>query len=587
MKKHLIRTMSLVLVLCMALGLCTGLASAAAVSSAAEQLMQQELQNNGYLPDLTGEAQFVDAKRPGKAVTAHLNFDSEYPDYTVAVAVLAVDAKGKPLSGHEVRIIRGIYEGGKVTVIHQELGCRYFAMLPSQCRQIEDQSVNHFETTAIEKNKKYYDIYIETREIMSDWLANAVVLNKTDERLLNMRFTCTLKNDVLTSAYDGDLKSGLTVTDPKNVYTLLENETHVPSEGLVIRFKLNEDTFYSWRYKSAGELKADLQTEIKLQCSAPVTTKELTAVANDDLEIWSLGHLTLTYEVSGVKENIPKTNVKAILLPAKMDKVVLNIEDCDPPRRGGGGDRPEYADEREKDPEKEKERELAPIPDALNGDDHVAYIIGYDDGPVRPLRSISRAEVATICFRLLKEEVRNANMTQENDYPDVNEGQWFNCAISTMTKLGVVNGYPDGTFRPNAAITRAEYAAMFARFSKLAFSGNAPFSDIAGHWGAEEISIAYDCGWVEGYPNGTFLPDQQINRAEAMTLTNRVLHRIPEVTSDLLPGMRRWSDNMDESAWYYLAVQEATNSHDYHFKTAIYEKWDQLEEIPDWAALEK
>ena len=195
--------------------------------------------------------------------------------------------------------------------------------------------------------------------------------------------------------------------------------------------------------------------------------------------------------------------------------------------------------------------------------------------------------MATIFFRLLKESVRDSYMTQNNEFTDVSEGQWFNCAISTMSEMGVLKGYPDGTFRPNAPITRAEFAAIAARFDGREADGLARLSDIRGHWGAEEISRAYQNCWVDGYPDGTFRPDQDITRAEAMTLVNRVLHRNPETEADLLPEMVIWNDNRDENAWYYLAVQEATNSHDYHRKNDGHEKWDELEAVPDWSALEK
>ena len=178
-------------------------------------------------------------------------------------------------------------------------------------------------------------------------------------------------------------------------------------------------------------------------------------------------------------------------------------------------------------------------------------------------------------------------MTWDNDFSDVSEGQWFNCAVSTMASMGVLNGYPDGTFRPNAPITRAEFAAIAARFDGRNPGTLASFSDIRGHWAAKEISRAYENGWVDGYPNGTFAPNQDITRAEAMTLVNRVLHRNPEHVDDLLPGMAKWTDNMNTKAWYYLAVQEATNSHDYKRKTNYHEYWIELEHNPDWSLLEK
>ncbi len=221
------------------------------------------------------------------------------------------------------------------------------------------------------------------------------------------------------------------------------------------------------------------------------------------------------------------------------------------------------------------------VPDMLNGDDHYAYVVGYSDGTVRPNANISRAEVATIFFRLLKEEVRDGNLTTENTFADVTDGQWHNKAISTMAKLGVVKGRNAEAFDPDAPITRAEFATICARFDKTQISTGSNFTDISGHWAEKSIERAAALGWIAGYSDGTFRPSNYITRAEAMTMINRVLCRVPETESDLLPGMITWPDNQP-GTWYYLAVQEATNSHDYDRKDAIHEKWTALTEAPDW-----
>lgn len=224
----------------------------------------------------------------------------------------------------------------------------------------------------------------------------------------------------------------------------------------------------------------------------------------------------------------------------------------------------------------------------LNTTDHFAYIVGYGNGEVRPQNNITRAEVATIFFRLLTDDVRDENLTKTNRYSDVAATSWYNTAVSTLSSMGIITGYPDGTFRPNAAITRAEFAAIAARFDNDGDKTAAKFSDIATHWAKDEISIAYNNGWITGYPNGTFGPQRDITRAETMTLVNRVLNRQPETEDDLLPNMTVWTDNANPKAWYYLAVQEATNSHYYKFKTnSKYEKWTELRETRDWTQLEK
>lgn len=226
---------------------------------------------------------------------------------------------------------------------------------------------------------------------------------------------------------------------------------------------------------------------------------------------------------------------------------------------------------------------LAPIPEMLNGEDHYAYLLGYEDGTVRPNGSISRAEVATVLFRLLKDDVRMQNLTKDNAYSDVSDTAWYAAAVSTLSKMGVISGYPDGTFRPNAPITRAEFAAMIARFDETAKSADTPFTDISGHWAENAIGKAYGNGWVEGSSKTVFCPESNLTRAETATLLNRVLHRLPEKESDLLANQIVWPDN-PKTFWGYLAIQEATNSHEYERKAdGVYETQTAKRENRDWS----
>lgn len=221
------------------------------------------------------------------------------------------------------------------------------------------------------------------------------------------------------------------------------------------------------------------------------------------------------------------------------------------------------------------------VPDMLNGDDHDAYVIGYPDGNVHPQGNISRAETATIFFRLLKADTRDGNLTAENVFADVANGKWFNKAVSTMAKLGIVKGRSAETFAPDAPITRAEFAAICARFNTKPTNTSNSFSDISGHWAEAEIERAVAFGWIAGYPDGTFRPDTYITRAEAMTMINRVLCRMPQSEKDLLRTMVVWPDNKPTD-WHYLAVQEATNSHEFERKGAVNETWTKLTSAPDW-----
>ena len=225
--------------------------------------------------------------------------------------------------------------------------------------------------------------------------------------------------------------------------------------------------------------------------------------------------------------------------------------------------------------------EATGVPDKLNGDDHFAYVIGYPDGKVHPKGNISRAETATIFFRLLKADIRDGNLTADNGFSDVANGQWHNKAISTMAKLGIVKGRRADSFDPDASITRAEFAAICARFNTKPVENNGSFSDISGHWAENEIERAAAFGWISGYPDGTFRPDARITRAEAMTMINRVLCRMPQSESDLLNSMVTWPDNKP-SDWHYLAVQEATNSHDFNRQGEVGESWTKLTSVPDW-----
>ena len=224
-------------------------------------------------------------------------------------------------------------------------------------------------------------------------------------------------------------------------------------------------------------------------------------------------------------------------------------------------------------------------PNVLNDTDHFAYVIGYKDGLVKPYGLITRAETTTIFFRLLKDSVRDSSLLTSNTYTDVPDSYWANTAISTMTGLGFVQGRSTTTFDPQSPITRAQFAAICARFDTGTSSGTQTFSDISGHWAEKYIQRAAELGWIKGFEDGTFRPDTYITRAQAMTMINRVLNRIPEDESDLLPGMNVWPD-CNPGDWFYLAVQEATNSHDFEHKAGNYETWTGMNKDPDWTRYE-
>lgn len=213
---------------------------------------------------------------------------------------------------------------------------------------------------------------------------------------------------------------------------------------------------------------------------------------------------------------------------------------------------------------------------ALNTADHYAYIIGYTDGTVRPNAELTRAELATILYRLLSDESREIFYTENNNYSDVDADAWYNTEISTMTAAGVFKGYPDGSFKPDAAITRAELVSAMTTFFTKVEPVDPEFIDTVGHWANEIIEEAYAQGLIDGYDDGSFKPEQSVTRAEAIKVINIVLGR-DLVSGELCEDMIVWKDNMDTDAWYYYAIQEATNSHTY-LKTD-HESWTGIIDV--------
>lgn len=223
--------------------------------------------------------------------------------------------------------------------------------------------------------------------------------------------------------------------------------------------------------------------------------------------------------------------------------------------------------------------------DLLEKEDHFNYVIGYPDGSVQPNGNITRAEVATIFYRLLTDDARAKYATTSNSFSDIKTGEWYTKAISTLENAGIIGGYPDGTFKPNASITRAEMATIIAKFASLDANGKT-FTDIKGHWAQSYIELAAGNGWINGYEDGTFRPDKNITRAETFAMINRVLERQVASADDLLPTsqMNMWTDNLNAKAWYYVDVQEATNYHKCdRVNESAYETWTEKVPDIDWA----
>lgn len=396
----------------------------------------------------------------------------------------------------------------------------------------------------------------------------------------------------------------------------MEDQTFPHGEAYPLKecaFSREGYRFVGWATESTGKVKYEDQESIKLEEKFPNLKDD-----NDEVTlyaVWEEQRVTLSYEpndaelgsVSSALETVAavKGTAKGSTAQPKSgarfdgwysaDGTLLSKELTFVPTKGDGAvwqgttyyayfsaKRSPSTPSTPAKPDETKPT-LAPIPEMLNGEDHYAYLLGYEDGTVRPNGSISRAEVATVLFRLLKDDVRMQNLTKDNAYSDVSDTAWYAAAVSTLSKMGVISGYPDGTFRPNAPITRAEFAAMIARFDETAKSADTPFTDISGHWAENAIGKAYGNGWVEGSSKTVFCPESNLTRAETATLLNRVLHRLPEKESDLLANQIVWPDN-PETFWGYLAIQEATNSHEYERKAdGVHETQTAKRENRDWS----
>lgn len=374
-----------------------------------------------------------------------------------------------------------------------------------------------------------------------------------------------------------------------NVEAVLTPKDSNGTVGSTETFPVPELTY---EVKGGGSTTEHLMTVI-VEGKGKVVVKDVQTVGANDTEVveipfgvekqkfemeaadgWKLDKVEVT--INGKTENlgdVDKYEMDESLIDGAVLKAVF-VKDNDGGSGGGGSH----------DKDDDKDKTPAKTPDALNGEDHFDYIVGDADGRVHPERNITRAEVASIFFRLLKDDVRSENLTDQNTFTDVSADAWYNVAVSTMSDMDIVFGRTDYQFDPDAYITRAEFAAIAARFDSDSYSGDDLFTDIEGHWAADQINRAAEKGWITGYPDGTFGPNRYITRAEAVTMINRVLNRMPKDKDALHEDMKVFVDNADTNAWYYLAIQEATNSHEYKKdKDGVYETWTDVLPARDWA----
>ena len=483
---------------------------------------------NGYI--ITAGS-LVDGHAATVTISGSKTDAGEYEDLLVPSVTKIVDAKNKDVTGYyDIS-----YEDGTLTINKRSVTL------------ISETASKVYDGTPLTKPEVTVtgDGFVEGEGATYDVTGTITNVGETENK-----FTYTLNEGTKAGNYD--------------ITTKLGKLTIKPVAEVTVTIKGNTKTvYYNGKEQSVKGYTVSIDNNLY---------KEADFALKNDAKAEAKGTKVGTYPMGLTKESFENTNKNFTNVVFVVNDGYLEIT-----RSGGHHPRPKPTVEIEDD-------------DALglNTTDHFAYIVGYGNGEVRPQNNITRAEVATIFFRLLTDDVRDENLTKTNRYSDVAATSWYNTAVSTLSSMGIITGYPDGTFRPNAAITRAEFAAIAARFDTNGDKTAAKFSDIATHWAKDEISIAYNNGWINGYPDGTFGPQRDITRAETMTLVNRVLNRQPETEDDLLPNMTVWTDNANPKAWYYLAVQEATNSHYYKFKTnSKYEKWTELRETRDWTLLEK
>lgn len=388
---------------------------------------------------------------------------------------------------------------------------------------------------------------------MSDALALIAAYNKNDSRMEDFRFTCYLENDILAGMTDLD-EEDFSFSDPRGVYTL--EDVRMTAYGLAIEYRLSDETLEDLFSEKVEDVVNALQTRVSMRANRSVSARELERAANDDDEIYTYGRIEIT-----CGRMIPGVDVESILVPARLAVMELD-EDY-------------YID----DDYDDDDGEFIPIADPyktgvadwLNVRDHMAFMQGDDLGMFRPNANITRAEVCAIFYRLLLDQ----SIKQTAEFSDVADTSWYAVAVNSLASLGIVKGFPDGTFKPNQAITRAEFAAVCARFADAA-DGRVRFSDVRkSDWFYDEVATAAAYGWITGVGGGKFAPNRAITRAEAATLVNRMLGRLPD-ESAINSGEGRQFPDVTRAHWAWYQIGEATTEHYYWF--------DSYRTQEDWGA---
>ncbi|MBE6631274.1 MAG: S-layer homology domain-containing protein [Ruminococcaceae bacterium] len=533
MKKQTKRLVVLLLSICMLLSTFVGI-SAAEPSKAVKDAFSKMAEVCGL--DHKGSIVLVDAGKESAYFTAELNYTRYDKGQSVVVLVQAVDANGNALEGYDIRVLLGETEGSKVSVSYQENGARYFAMMPAQC--LIEQGEVILSTTKESNDEDGYTIKAKAELTMSDDFAIIAAVAKGNQKLLNFKFNCILEGSMFDHLTEAD-KNQITFADPKDIYILVDAEK--TDKGVEVECVLDPKTLDRWEYMSAAEVRKELQTKLTMSVEHNVSEEVYEAMLNEDKEIFTYGCIEISY--SSLNSSIPSIYVEKIVVPAEISGMIdLDVTLADPDDTGVSGN--------------------------LNTTAHTAYMIGDAEGTFRPNANIARREVATIFYRLLL----NKNVTVTKSFSDVEDGQWYTEPIGVLASMGILKGYGEDTFKPHDDIKRCELAAICVRFANVNIDGYT-FDDVpADHWAADAISTCAALGWILGDGDGNFRPEDKITRAEAATLINRMLGRIPDEEAIDAGAGRTFSDVGNH--WGRYQIAEASTDHGYtHNSNRTKETW--------------
>lgn len=516
------RLTAVTVTLCMAVAL-LGTAALAAGSGLATAARTSNLLRQGAEKAVTATAD-------GAAVTVS---DLALPtgvktDETVTVLVQ---------SGETIRYILGQVSGGAVSATYQENGAGSFTMMAAQ-GAIDQGSLTV--ASSADESGSGYEVTYQAALTMSDDLAILATSNKNDAtKLKSFRFTCVLEDDLL--AQMTDVSADDVALQGSSCFELVSAD--VTDAGISVVYKLIPSVVDNWITQTTTNVKAQLQQPMSISCTKTVTAAQLADAQNSAGDIYTYAALTITYEPSGRPIAIPTLgSATQIVVPAELAKMTVTAgsEPAEPAA-------PSIADPAE-----------TGVAILLNTDDHSAFMQGDDVGTFRPDDSIKRSEVAQIFYNLL----RNQNVPTTVSFNDVPDSAWYADAVNALASLGIINGVGDGNFEPDRAITRAEFAAICARFAKAA-STSEGFPDVpASHWAYAEVITAASYGWITGYEDGSFGPARNITRAEAATMVNRMLGRLVDQAAIDAGAGTRFPD-VAGAHWAWYEIVEATSDHDY------------------------